>query len=294
MEIGYLNPSDGMCTNVLNTSARHQDPNLATDVVRVLAGRTSKLDIHHYEALIAAYIGSLDLKSALQILSIMKKTGIEPTDGTTRSIYSHISTAERLPSDAFNMLQNLQKEGQTIPTAAVNVVIEASVSQGYLQVAVKQYKALHTICPSGPNTATFNILLQGCAKTFGNKDLAMFLASEMAALGIRPNVMTYDRLVLVCLMEDDYEDAFRYMGEMKRTFEKGELRIGTLHALVRRCVAAGDERAWSLLNELESRGHSRGKLRIWAEEAWKKVAKRIVPPEEEEGDVVETGYQAVM
>lgn len=285
MEIGYLNPSDGMCTNVLNTAARNQDPNLATDVVRVLAGRTSKLDIHHYEALITAYIGSSDLKSALQILGIMKKAGLEPTDGTTRSIYTHISTTERLPADAFKILQSLKKEGQTVPTAAVNVILEASVSQGHLQGAVEQYKALHTICPNGPNTATFNNLLQGCAKTFGNKDLAMFLASEMAALGIRPNVMTYDRLVLVCLMEDDYEDAFRYMDEMKRTFGNSELRTGTLHALVKRCVAVGDERAWSLLNELEGKGHSRGKLRSWAEEEWKKVPKRLIPAEDDEGDV---------
>src|SRR5947209_1440459 len=122
-----------MCSNVLNTSARHQDPNLATDVVRVLAGRTSRLDMHNYEALITAYIGSSDLKSSLQILNIMKKSGLEPTDGTTRSVYTHISSAEGLPADAFRILQSHQKEGQIIPTAAVNVVLEASVSQGHLQ-----------------------------------------------------------------------------------------------------------------------------------------------------------------
>jgi pentatricopeptide repeat protein len=283
-----------MCTNVLNTAARYQDPNLATDVVRVLAGRTSKLDIHHYEALITAYIGSSDLKSALQILSIMKKAGLEPNDGTTRPIFAHISRAERLPSEAFRILQSLKREGQIIPTAAVNVVLEASITQGHLQEAFKQYKALHTICPSGPNTSTFNNLLQGCAKTSGNKDLAMFIASEMAALGIRPDVMTYDRLVLVCLMEDDYEDAFRYLDEMKRIFERSDLRIGTLHALVRRCVAAGDERAWSLLSALEGKGHSVGKLRSWAEEAWKKAPKGMVPLEGEEEELVDTRYQAGM
>jgi pentatricopeptide repeat protein len=261
-----------MCTNVLNTAARHKDPNLATDVVRVLTSRPSKLDVHHYEALISAYSSSSDLRTALQILSIMKKARLEPSESTTRPIYESLSKTEQLPSQVFKILQTSPKDGQAIPTAAVNVMIESCVAHGHLNEAIKQYKTLHEICPSGPNTATFNALLQGCSKSSGNKDLAMFLASEMAALGIRPDVLTYDRLVLVCLTEDDYEDAFRYLEEMKAMFDGSELRPGTFNALVKKCVAAGDKRTWGILEEMQSRGRNVEKIRRWAEKAWNVAA----------------------
>jgi len=263
-----------MCTNVLNTAARHKDPTLATDVVRLLTSRTSKLDVHHYEALISAYAKSSDLKTSLQILSIMKKARLEPTEATTRPIFEGLTKAEKLPSQASKILQLLAKHGQAIPVAAVNVMIEASIAQGDLKEAIKQYKVLHEICPSGANTATFNTLLQGCSKSSGNKDLAMFLASEMAAFGIRPDVLTYDRLVLVCLTEDDYEDAFRYLEEMKAMFEGSELRPGTFNALIKKCVAAGDKRTWGLLEEMHSRGQNVEKIRRWAERAWNVAATR--------------------
>jgi pentatricopeptide repeat protein len=256
-----------MCTNILNTAARHKDPRLATDVVRVLTSRSSKLDVHHYEALISAYANSFDLKTALQILSIMKKARLEPTEATTRPIFESLSKVEKLPSQAFKILRSLPNHGQDIPTAAVNVMIEVCIAHGDLKEAIKQYKTLHEICPSGPNTATFNTLLQGCSKSSGNKDLAMFLASEMAALGIRPDVLTYDRLVLVCLTEDNYEDAFRYLDEMKAMFEGSELRPGTFNALIKKCVAAGDKRAWDILEEMQSRGQNVEKIRRWAEKA---------------------------
>jgi pentatricopeptide repeat protein len=279
-----------MCTNVLNTAARYKDPNLATDVIRVLSGRISKLELHHYEGLIAAYISSDDLKTALQILGIMKKAGLEPNDGTTRPIFKHLSASDDLPNQAFGLLQRLHKDGKTIPIAAMNVVLESSISQGQLQQAVEQYKSVHKICISGPNTATFNILLQGCAKSPGNKYQAMFLASEMAALKIRPDVLTYDRLILVCLTEDDYEDAFLYLEEMKKTFESGDLRIGTWNALVRKCIAASDERAWSVLQELETKGLNVGKLRSWAEDAWKRTPERMISDIPDE-DVINSQYQ---
>lgn len=282
-----------MCTNVLNTAARHKDPRLATDVVRVLTSRMSKLDVHHYEALISAYANSSDFNTALQILSIMKKARLEPTEATTRPIFENLSKAEILPSQAFKILRSLPKHDQAIPIAAVNVMIEACVAHGELKEAINLYKRLHENCPSGPNTATFNALLQGCSKSSGNKDLAMFLASEMAALGIQPNVLTYDRLILVCLTEDDYEDAFRYLEEMKSMFEGSELRPGTFNALIKKCVAAGDKRTWGVLEEMHSRGQNVEKIWRWAEKAWNVAATRTTQKNDWE-EREEAGYGAQM
>lgn len=104
----------------------------------------------------------------------------------------------------------------------------------------------------------------------------MFLASEMLALDVAPDALTYDRLILVCLEADpssdtrnkdtEYEDALRYLAEMK---DMGWFpRRGTIVALVKRCCEMGDDRAWQLLEEMERRGMSAQGLRTWVEEHW--------------------------
>lgn len=64
------------------------------------------------------------------------------------------------------------------------------------------------------------------------KETAMFLAAEMVHMHIEPNGLTYDRLLLCCLHQDDCSDAFRYYVEMR---EMGYWpRGGTWDAMVRR------------------------------------------------------------
>jgi len=277
----YLNPSDGICLSVLNLSARNRDPTLATSAIRVLSSRRSFLLPHHYEALLTAYISSDDIKTAMRILTIMAKAGLEPNSSTTRPIYMHLSKSASLPAKAWDILQELHEDGHQMPAAAANVVIESSVSLGLSSEAIEQYKSLHTICGS-PNTETFNVILQGAARWDGSKDIAMFLASEMLAAGVKPDSLTYDRLILICLGEEDYEDAFRYLEEMVGAGGSGRsaegdkdsrgkgwwMRGGTAAALVRRCVEAGDARAWDILTQMEDRGLGNAKLRRWVEENW--------------------------
>lgn len=312
VETSYLNPSDGTCTNVLNTAARASDSSLATDVVRVLSQRVSRLDMNHYEALLAAYVNSGDIRTALRILSIMKKARLEPTEGTTRPIFAYLTSQDPFPTSmnsttateritpdaAFSILSRMSKDGHNIPVAAINAVLSAEIMgganhPGSLKSAIAMYKELHPICPDGPNTDTFNILLQGCAKTPNAKADAMFVASEMVALGARADELTYDRLVLVCLgssnsddpleiagpadqaselVDEGLEDALRYTAEMREIFSTAEkkaapLRNGTWSALIKRCADRGDERAWDLLEEMEGLGLGTQRLRAIVGEA---------------------------
>ncbi|TVY40050.1 putative pentatricopeptide repeat-containing protein, mitochondrial [Lachnellula occidentalis] len=261
VENGFLNPSDGICVNALNLAARNADPALATSAIRIISSRRTSLSPFHYEALLAAYTGSKDLGTAFRILGIIQKAGFEPDSSTTRPLFSHLSTHKSLPSKAWTVLEDQCKEGHTVHIAAINVVIEASIAVGQFDEAIELYKELHTICEAGPNVETFNIILQGAARN-KTKDSAMFLAAEMIALGIKPDHLTYDRLVLVCLQQEDYEDAFKYFEEMveigRDKFENGQkgwwLRRGTASTLVRKCAHAGDKRAWEILEEMKKRG----------------------------------------
>lgn len=275
IQTSQLVPSDGICVSVLNLAARQGDPGLATSAIRILAARRSALSPFHYEALLTAYTEAQDAKTAFRILTIMAKAGLEPHSTTTRPLFLYLSKDDRLPDKAWQVLKSLHQDGHVIPTAAVNVVIEAKLYTGLFGQAVEFYKELHTICESGPNTETFNILLQGSTRQ-SNKSMAMFFASEMRALGLKPDRLTYDRLILVCSHDDDYEDAFRYLEEMTTVgadkVEDGQkgwwMRRGTATCLAQRCAKAGDARVWHLLDVTEKRDLDQGGLRKWVEENW--------------------------
>lgn len=265
VESGYLNPSSGMCINVLNTAARRGDAHLAADVFRVLGGRRYKYQLHHYEALLETWLGSGDLKAAFSVLSSLTSTSKPPSEISTRAIYVHlVEHYDRIP-EALEMLRSLYDSGKRIPHAAVNCIIEAYIHHSDLASAIEAYQTLHSIIPSGPNTATFNTLFRGCSYA-RRKDLAMFLASEMLALNVPPNALTYDRLILVCLNEagdkvEGFRDAWKYFLEMKSMgwWPRG----GTLKTLgIRGCVLA-DKRVMELVDARRGLSEKRMEYLTW-------------------------------
>lgn len=215
-----------------------------------------------------------DLETSLRILTIMSRAGIEPDASSTRAIYLRLVQDAQRPHEAWELLKSMHETGQDIPVGAVNVIIEASISHENIEEAMAFYKQLHTICSSKPNTETFNFLLKGLSGK-DMKDTAMFLAAEMADLNVKPDRLTYDRFILLCVLENDLGDAFSYLDEMKKIgSSRGEswwMRLGTVSELVRRCTIKGDERVWELLEEMKSRGISDSatqKLMTWAESNW--------------------------
>jgi pentatricopeptide repeat protein len=206
----------------------------------------------------------------------MTKAGLEPGSAATRPIYLYLTQDPSLPLKAWDILQDMYDNGHVVPIAAVNVVIEACVTNRKLDEAVELYKQIHKICETGPNTETFNVILQGASRTKG-KDFGMFIASEMRALGVNPDHLTYDRLIMICAKEEDYEDAFLYLEEMIKVgaerLDNGRkgwwMRNGTASYLVRRCIASRDNRAWQLLDEMDERGLDTEKLKVSVEQMWK-------------------------
>ncbi|MCJ1393909.1 hypothetical protein MMC18_006785 [Xylographa bjoerkii] len=269
VETGYLNPHSGICINVLNTAARHGDFRLASDVFRILGNRTNSLQAYHYEALFESYLAADNLRPALSLLVLMAASNVTPTEATTRPLYLYLRTSAELPAQALKMLRDLRKASKPVPTVAINAIIEAFIHQNDLTSATETYKILHTICLSGPTTATFNAIFRGCSKA-GRKDLAMFMASEMLALKLQPDALTYDRLILVCISGTglyDLDDGWRYFEEMKG---KGWWpRRGTLVAMARRYCERGDERVWGVLEEMEGKGMDIVGVQRWVGQNWK-------------------------
>lgn len=267
-----LVPSDGICTSTLYLAARHADPKLATSASKILSSRAGVLAAHHYEALIAAYANLGDFKAAIHILVVMKKLNMTLNARMTRPLYTTLCDSKQSPHSAWQDLKVLRAEGVVVPVAAANVILEACCEMDSIDAAMILYREVHDIITTGPDTETFNTLLQASRSSSNTKDLCMFLASEMAALNVQPDKLTYDRLILACLPEKDYEDAFRYLHEMVLVGDaEGEqwwLRQGTARNLVKRCVLAGDERARRVLSGMEERGMDVWGLGKFVKEMW--------------------------
>jgi tetratricopeptide (TPR) repeat protein len=184
--------------------------------------------------------------------------------------------------EAWQVLLDMKSDGHQLPVTAANVVLEALGTLGKVDEAYTYYKRLHEICPSGPNTETVNTVLQAMQRCLSSqKSRAMFLASEMQALKIKPNVLTYDRLIMICLQETDYEDAFRYLAEMEEfgrdsveNDRKGWwMRPGTAARMVRTCAVRADERAYEIMKKMEERGMPYlDQLKMFIEDEWGRQA----------------------
>lgn len=274
VETYYLNPPSGMCINVLSTAARHGDFRLASDVCRILRNRHETLQLHHYESVLESYTVASDLKTALTIVSVMTSSGVSLSASSLRPVHALLCQTPSLLPSAVPILSRLHEMGRSIPVTVVNVIIEAFVRQGDFDSALETYKTLHLLCPTGPITATFNELFRGCRLAV-RKDLAMFLASEMVALKIAPDKLTYDRLILVCLVAgrngalDAYDDMWQYFKEMRDL--KLRPRRATALAMLQAGAEQGDERVWDLAGEkVSSKGLQMAEVETLVRQFWKK------------------------
>lgn len=315
---GFLNPSSGTCLNVLTTAARAGDAPLATDVFDVLSKRSTVFQNIHYELLMAVHLASDaegSLSRVLTILTIMADVKVEPTTADTRPIYMYLYDKPHLMAEALATLQELHKQGRRIPIAALNLLIECYVEQKNLHEALKIYKLIHTLAPPGEaarksfaNTETINHLLKGCRflSPPSSQD-ALFLASEMNALRIPPTALTFDRLILVCVLaasqiehespaeeetvsvrrakraQDLLDFACMYFNEMQQLL--GAMpRGGTVGKLAAELAKKGDKRCWEVLQTAEDNA---GKVEGWAdarektrwgiEKAWEEQRDRKLP-----------------
>ncbi|KAG8526508.1 uncharacterized protein KY384_008708 [Bacidia gigantensis] len=277
----YLHPSTGICNNILACAARNGDPKLATAIFNNLAKRSgNSIQLHHYEALLEAYVNAHDVRAAISILSTMHHAGHSIGLASTRILFVHLKQSLRNTDVALESLRNLRDAQRPVTLAAINVSIEALIHHHQLPKAlalcesISRYSAypslpstpaplaksskstsskpptspsseknqMVTRTPLKPDTLTFNHLIRGCnyAK---DKSSATSLLDQMIALGVQPDSLTYDRLVLCCLDADEDKeggglDEVRKYIEQMRT--KGfVMRGGTISSVVERCKREG-------------------------------------------------------
>ncbi|KAK3339274.1 hypothetical protein B0H65DRAFT_475964 [Neurospora tetraspora] len=251
-----VNPPDGVVINVLNTASRHQDADLATRAIELLAERGVRLGLHHYEALVECYAYNGDLLNALQVLCIMEGADIPPEAASTRSIFLLFRRSPELLNGVKEMMENLKAAGYKIPIATVNVVLEAVCDEEpTVDKAFGMYRDLLHLCSSGPDLRTFQALLQKAQSA----QTAQELESEMLMYTLKPTRDMYEHFVRCSTADGDLNTAFKYLAQMelaplaRNTSRRMWISHPTLVQLLKRCFKEMDPRAWAVVDVARER-----------------------------------------
>ncbi|KAF9241570.1 hypothetical protein BU15DRAFT_44674 [Melanogaster broomeanus] len=247
-----ISPGEGLCLSVLHTCARHGLADLAKDVMLVL--QKTGLDLweeYHFAPLIEAFCKAGMLKEAFGTFETMRVQCVVPTIQTARPILEFLTEDVDRVDGAWEVLTRLRKEGKKIDIVVMNAIIQASVALGDLPRAVGAYKSFSDY-DCKPNVDTFNLLFAGCVAA-KHRELGNKLLLDLTKADAQPNATTFEQIILLCLTQPTYEDAFFYIEEMKA--EKFIPSAKIYEAVIRTCVAAGDSRYSLALAEMGRCGY---------------------------------------
>ncbi|KAI7859496.1 hypothetical protein BDC45DRAFT_455898 [Circinella umbellata] len=246
-----MRPDEGTCLNVLRVAAKSGNAKLATDVIRQLSTSGFPYKEHYFSPLMEAFVVKKDLKSAFNVLDIMRVSGVAPTSRTTLTIRQALRDNIQAIDDAYYLLEELKKEGRNVDVTAFNVIVEACAEAQDLQRTVATYREAQNLGVV-PDIDTYNAVLEACVKT-ANKGMGNVVINEMKKADIMPNVDTYSRMIALSCTQRNYEDAFSYLEEMK---SYGVIPPQSCYSnLTRKLAAAGDPRFHMALEEMETFGY---------------------------------------
>ncbi|KAI8643977.1 hypothetical protein BD408DRAFT_363752 [Parasitella parasitica] len=208
-----MRPDEGTMLNVLRVAAKTGNTKLATDAIRQLSTSGYPYKEHYFTPLMEAFIVQGDLKSAFNVLDIMRVSGIPPTLRATLPIRKNLDNNIEAIDKAYYILEELRKENKPVDISAFNVVVAACADAKDVERTVATYReasALNVV----PNIDTYNLVLEACIHT-RMKGMGKVVIEEMKKAEITPNLETYAKMIELCCTQKNYEDAFVYLEEMK-------------------------------------------------------------------------------
>lgn len=208
-----LRPDEGTCIGVLNVAARKGDTSLATDVIRQLSKNGYPYKEHYFTPLMEAFVVKDDLKSAFNVLDIMRISGVPPTMKSVYNLRKRLSTSTAMIDKAYFTLEEMKKEKKPIDIVAFNVVVAACADAGDVVRTIGTYREAAKLGIT-PDVDTYNAILDVCIN--GRvEDMDNVVITEMKNANVTPNVDTYVKMIEICSRRKDFEQAFQYLEQMK-------------------------------------------------------------------------------
>ncbi|KAF8981070.1 hypothetical protein BGZ46_003307 [Entomortierella lignicola] len=243
-------PDEGTCMLVLNCAGHEKAPRLAAEVIQYMGENGMEFQEYHFAPLLQAFSLAKKFKSAFNVLSIMRASGMKPTILTATSLLKVLDEPGNI-EEAFISMQEMHREGKKVDVVAFNILIEACGRIKELTRAMTIFDAAESLGVQ-TDTNTYNALLTGCISE-RNMTEGKSVITMMQRAGVDPNVDTYQSLISLCLTQINYEDAFVYLEEMKSHNVIPSEPIYT--SLVRKLARENDPRIKYAIEEMESFGY---------------------------------------
>jgi hypothetical protein len=255
-----VKPADGMLENILATAAREGDAELATEVHSIISSR-SRVQVHHYEALVEAFATGGDLEGALRLLCIMERNGTHATRANTRPIYQVLLSRPHLIEDAGETLRDMAKD-QRVPPGAVSVIVEATASGRGGEAAMALYQDFEELTGQKPDTMTLQDVIIHCRSVDAKRELLDAYEGVASRSPTDESLRTswvYNQLIPACLETDRMNLAYRFARQAVSALETQSPQPSWLVPLVRRAVADEDGRIWPIVDAFEDDGSEAAK-----------------------------------
>ncbi|CAG7947269.1 unnamed protein product [Penicillium nalgiovense] len=220
VELGYMHPLVEVCDDVLKMAANAGDTEMASSVFRYLRESGIPLERTQYERLVETHVAAGDLPAAFEVLCTMHEAQIPLADSSTERILAHMIQSKVDRREAWQILKRLKNAKRTIPIDSIRVIADlcehdAHDDPSVVDDGVGFYKELYTLCPEGADVRVYNALIRMC-RTARNRESGMFLVKEMASLGVVPNGVTFESIILMCLDAGNFRSGFMYFQDLMK------------------------------------------------------------------------------
>ncbi|CAI7648399.1 unnamed protein product [Penicillium palitans] len=220
VELGYMHPLIEVCDDVLRMAAKAGDTEMASSVFRYLRESGISLERTQYERLVETHVVAGDLPAAFEALCTMHEAQIPLADSSTERVLAHMIQSKVDRREAWQILKRLKNAKRTIPIDSVRVIADlcehdAHDDPSVVDDGVGFYKELYTLCPEGADVRVYNALIRMC-RTARNRESGMFLVKEMASLGVVPNGVTFESIILMCLDAGNFRSGFMYFQDLMK------------------------------------------------------------------------------
>ncbi|KAF9426357.1 hypothetical protein BGZ94_006635 [Podila epigama] len=247
-------PDEGTCMLMLHCAGRGKAPRLSAEVIQYMGESGMEFQEYHFAPMLQAFSLAKKFKSAFNVLTVMRTSGMTPTVLTASSLLKVLDEPGHI-EDALVCMHEMRREGKAIDVVAFNVLIEACGRHKALTRAMAIFESAATLGVV-PDTDSYNALLTGCI-TDRNMIEGRRVVAMMQAAQVDPSVDTYQSLITLCLTQINYEDAFMYLEEMKSHNVIPSEAIYT--SLVRKLARENDPRITLAVQEMESFGYVVGR-----------------------------------
>ena len=201
--------------------------------------------------MIDAFVRNKQLKEAFEAVNLMRQSKIKPTLDALYAVREAIQRDPDFIDTAFGILEDMHKDGHEVDIIAVNTLIASTSWSEDLQRAIGIYKAIGSLGLK-PNVETFECLLMVCRNT-AHVELAERLFSEMREANLKPSAKCYDLLIITIMRQADYENAFFFLETMKEDGHKPAAAV--YEHIVRKCVRENDNRYRLAVEEMKQMGY---------------------------------------